>query len=196
MTMCVTNQANCITVWSHFPTMSVTYQVNYLVKFSGNVCDISVQPYHPIFGQCVWQIRQTVSLYDPIFRQCPWHIRSITLSNILIMCVTYQDNCITVSSNFLTMSVTYQANYLVKFYDNVCDISWQLNQCIIPFSDNVCDKLGKLPCQIFWQFLWEIRSTVVPRALAHHQKKRAWWCRSHSFNTRFIIATRWIQNDL
>ena len=149
--------------------MSVTYQVNYLVEFPDNVCDITIQPYHPIFWQCVWQIRRTVSLYDPIFRQCPWQIRSITLSNFLTMCVTYQDNCITVSSNFLTMSMTYQANYLVKFYDNVCDISWQLNQCIIPFSDNVCDILGKLPCQIFWQFLGEIRSTVVPRALAHRQ---------------------------
>ena len=99
---------------SYFPTMSVTYHVNYLVKFSANVCDISGQLYNPIFWQCVWQIRWTVSLYQPIFRQCPWHMRSTTLSNFLTMCVTYQDNCITVSSHFLTMSVTYQANYLVK----------------------------------------------------------------------------------
>ena len=55
-----------------------------------------------------------MSLYQPIFRQCPWHIRSTTSSNFLTMCVTYQDNCITVSSHFLTMSVTYQTNYLVK----------------------------------------------------------------------------------
>ena len=32
------------------------------------------------------------------------------------MCVTYQDDCITVSSHFPTMSVTYQANF-VKGYD-------------------------------------------------------------------------------
>ena len=33
------------------------------------------------------------------------------------MCVTYQENCITVSSHFPTMSVTYQAKYLVKGRD-------------------------------------------------------------------------------
>ena len=61
--------------------MSVTYQVNYLVKFPDNVCDTSIQPYHQIFLQCVWQIRRTVSLYHPIFRHCPWHIWSTTLLN-------------------------------------------------------------------------------------------------------------------
>ena len=73
--------------------------------------------YHPIFWQCVWQIRKTVSLYHSSFRQCPWHIRSTTISNFLNMCVTYQENCITVWSHFPTMSVTYQANYLVKGRD-------------------------------------------------------------------------------
>ena len=67
-----------------------------------------------IVPQYVWQIRETVALYHSIFRQCPWHIRSTTLSNFLNMCVTRQENCITVSSLFPTMSVTYQANYLVK----------------------------------------------------------------------------------
>ena len=51
-------------------------------------------------------------------------------------------NRVTVSSHFPTMSVTYQVNYLVKFSDNVCDISGQLCHCIIPFSDNVCDISG------------------------------------------------------
>ena len=30
--MCVAYHENCITVSSHFPTMSVTYQANYLAK--------------------------------------------------------------------------------------------------------------------------------------------------------------------
>ena len=46
--MCAANQTNCITVSSHFLTMSVTYQVNYLVKFPANVCDISGQLYDRI----------------------------------------------------------------------------------------------------------------------------------------------------
>ena len=128
LTMCVTYQANCITVSSHFPTTSVTYQVNYLVKLSDNVCDISSQPYHPIFWQCVWHIRRTVSLHHPIFRQCLWRIRSTTLLN------------------FRTMCVTYQVNLIIQFYDNVCDKSGELYHCIIPFSDNVCDISGQLPC--------------------------------------------------
>ena len=140
--MFVTYQANCITVSSHFPTMSVTYQVNYLVKLSDNVCDISSQPYHPILWQCVWQIRRTVSLYDPIFRQCPWHIRSTTLLNFLAMCVTYQFNLI------------------IQFLDNVCDKSGKLYLCMILFSDNVRDISGQLPCQISWQCVWHIRTTV------------------------------------
>ena len=36
----MTNQANCVTVSFQFPTMSVTYQVNYLVKFYEYVFDI------------------------------------------------------------------------------------------------------------------------------------------------------------
>ena len=58
------------------------------------------------------------------------------MSNFLNMCVTYQENCITVSSHFPTMSVTYQANNIVKE-----------KRCIIPFSDNVCDIRGQLNCQ-------------------------------------------------
>ena len=151
LTLCVTNQANCITVSSHFPTMSVTYQVNYLVKVSDNVCDVSSQPYHPIFWQCVLQIRQTVSLYHLIFWQCLWHIRWTTLSNFLPMCVTYQDNCITVSSNFPTM--TYQANHLSNSltmfatYHGDCitvlshfptmSKTYQANY-LVKYSDNVC----------------------------------------------------------
>ena len=64
------------------------------------------------------------------------------------MCVTNQVNRVTVSTHFPTMSVTYQVNYLVKFYDNVCDISGQLYHTIIPFSDNVCDISGQLLFQI------------------------------------------------
>ena len=156
LTMCVTNQANCITVSSHFPTMSVTYQVNYLVKLSDNVCDISSQPYHPIFWQSVKQIRRTVLLYHLIFRQCPWHIRPTTLFNFLTMCVTNQANSVTISSHFQTMSMTYQVNYpkkcfvtcqvnlIIQFSNNVCDKSGDLYHCIIPFSDNVCDISGQL----------------------------------------------------
>ena len=142
LTMCVTNQAIFITVSSHFPTMSVTYQVNYLDNFSDNVCDISSQLYHPIFWHCALQIRRTVSLYHPIFRQCPWHIRSTTLLK------------------FLTMCVTYQVNLIIQFSDNVCCKSDKLYHCIISFSDNVCDISGELPCQISCQCVWHIRTTV------------------------------------
>ena len=116
-----------------FLSMFVTHQDNFIIQFSDNVCDKIGEPCHcinpfsdnvrdiwgqlpcQIFWQCVWQIRWTVSLYQPIFRQWPWHIRSTTLSNFMTMCVTYQDNCITLSSHFLTMSVTYQANYFFKY---------------------------------------------------------------------------------
>ena len=40
------NQANCVTVSFQFPPMSVTYQVNYLVKCSEYLCDISGKLYH------------------------------------------------------------------------------------------------------------------------------------------------------
>ena len=42
------NQANCVTVSFQFPLMSVTYQVNYLVKCSEYLCDISGKLYHCI----------------------------------------------------------------------------------------------------------------------------------------------------
>ena len=152
--------------------MSVTYQDSYHVKFSVNVCDTSGKHYHPIFWQCVWQIMWTVSLHHPIFRQwpwhiwiiafsdnvcdilgqlpcqifcqCLWHIKTTLSSNFLTRCVTNQANCVTVSFQFPPMSVTYQVNYLVKFSENVCDISGKLYHFIIPFSDNMCDKSGKL----------------------------------------------------
>ena len=63
------------------------------------------------------------------------------------MCVTNQENCVTVSFQFQTMSVTYQVNYHIKFSEYVCDISGKLYHCMIPFSDNVCDISGQLPCQ-------------------------------------------------
>ena len=122
--------------------MLVTYQVNYLEKFSGNACDISSQPYHLIFWQCVWQIRQSVSLYHPILWQCPWHIRPTTLLN------------------FMTLRVTYQVNLSIKFSDIMSNKSGKLYHCIIPFSDNVCDISGQLPCLIFWQCVWPINSIL------------------------------------
>ena len=68
-------------------------------------------------------------------------------SHFLTMCVTNQENCVTVSFQFQTMSVTYQVNYHIKFSEYVCDISGKLYHCMIPFSDNVCDISGQLPCQ-------------------------------------------------
>ena len=85
--MCVTNQANCVTVSFQFPTMSVTYQVNYHVKFSEYVCDISGKLYHCIipFSDNVCDISgqqhcQRKKMYHPIFWQCLWHTRPTKLS--------------------------------------------------------------------------------------------------------------------
>ena len=78
----------------------------------------------------------------PIFQQCLWHTRSTTFLN------------------FVLMFLTHQYNLIIQFSDNVCDKSDELCHCIIPFSDNVRDISGQLPCQIFWQCVWHIRTTV------------------------------------
>ena len=42
-------QKHKISELSYFPSMSVTYQDNYHVKFSVNACDTLGQRYHPNF---------------------------------------------------------------------------------------------------------------------------------------------------
>ena len=71
----------------NFLSMFVKYQDNLIIPFSDNVCDKSSKLCH-----CSIPISDNV---------CD---RSTTLSNFLRMCVTYQENCITVSSLFPTIS--------------------------------------------------------------------------------------------
>ena len=91
----------------------------------------------------------------PIFQQCLWHTMSTTLLN------------------FLPMFVTYQDNFIIPFSDNVCDKSGEPCHCINPFSDNVRDISGQLPCQILWQCVWHIRTTVS------HYHPIFWQCLWH-----------------
>ena len=195
-----------------FLTMCVTHQDNDIIQFSDNVFDTSGQPYHPIFWQCVWQIRQTVSLYHPIFWQCLWHIWSTTLSNFLTMCVTYQDDCITVSSHFPTMSVTYQAKYFVKGCDggkkrekkkkesnrgtgghyivaNQLPNGNQL-QCrrSCQFSDNVCDisqELYQFIIPFSKQCLWQFQIILLSCDA---------WCLTKHFLTAHVTYQLYIRD--
>ena len=50
---------------SYFPTVSVTYQVKYFVKFSVNVCEISGQPYRPTICVTNQANCSTVSFHFP-----------------------------------------------------------------------------------------------------------------------------------
>ena len=78
----------------------------------------------------------------PIFQQYLSHIRTTSLLK------------------FLSMFVTHQDNFIIQFSDNVCDKIGEPCHCINPFSDNVRDIWGQLPCQIFWQCVWHIKTTV------------------------------------
>ena len=136
--MCVTNQVNRVTVSTHFPTMSVTYQVNYLVKFSDNVCDISGWLYHCIIpfsddvcdisGQLFQRLRQrkkregrekrkkvvTVTTTTlPFDRLTETDCKAATCAYFLTVDVTYHKNCITLSSHFPTIPMTYQTSLLI-----------------------------------------------------------------------------------
>ena len=85
----------------NFLSMCVKYQDNLIIPFSDNVCDKSGKLCH-----CIIPVSDNVR---DISGQLP--------CQIFWICVTYQENSITVSSHFPTMSVTYQAKYLVKGRD-------------------------------------------------------------------------------
>ena len=108
--MCVTNQVNRVTVSTHFPTMSVTYQVNYFVKFSDNVCDISGQLYHTIipFSDNVCDIRGQLNCQrKKMGGKRTEKITAVTVTNttLPVNCLTATDCNAAACAYFLTLEV-------------------------------------------------------------------------------------------
>ena len=93
---------------SYFPTVSVTYQVKYFVKFSVNVCEISGQPYRPTICVTNQANCSTVSFHFPT------------------MSVTYQVNYLVKFSEYVCDTSGKLYHCIIPFSDNVCDISGQL----------------------------------------------------------------------